>query len=207
MGSGHILVYAFDVLMQIYESEGWTQRDAAISILENNLYGLDIDERAYQISYFALMMKARSYNRRVLSKGIKPHVYQIQASNNLPMQNLEFAIKDEVILKDIETLIHEMTDADEYGSLLTTSKLDYEAIYNYCETHRDGLFGLFVENQLLPFIRCAELLSRKYDITVTNPPYMPPTDKQKAFAIKNYPNAKTDMFAIMMERGLIFSQK
>ena len=199
MGSGHILVYAFDVLMQIYESEGWTQRDAAISILENNLYGLDIDERAYQISYFALMMKARSYNRRVLSKGIKPHVYQIQASNNLPMQNLEFAIKDEVILKDIETLIHEMTDADEYGSLLTTSKLDYEAIYNYCETHRDGLFGLFVENQLLPFIRCAELLSRKYDITVTNPPYMSPTEKQLNYLQIYYPNSKADLFAAFME--------
>ena len=82
MGSGHILVYVFDVLMQIYEANGWTQRDAAVSILENNIYGIDIDKRAYQLAYFSIMMKARSYNRRILTLGLKPNVYEIVESSN-----------------------------------------------------------------------------------------------------------------------------
>ncbi|MGI6788418.1 MAG: hypothetical protein ACOX4X_02795 [Aminobacterium colombiense] len=80
MGSGHILVYAFDVLMQIYESEGYNPRDAAKLILEKNIYGLDIDRRAYQLAYFSLMMKARQYNRRIFTEGVKPQVYHPAAS-------------------------------------------------------------------------------------------------------------------------------
>ena len=89
MGSGHILVYMFDVLEQIYTSVGYSEREAAKAILENNIYGLDIDDRAYQLAYFAVMMKARQYNRRILTSGIKAHVYSIQESNGITKNQLQ----------------------------------------------------------------------------------------------------------------------
>jgi hypothetical protein len=130
MGSGHILVYAFDVLMQIYQSAGWDQRDAAQSILTNNLYGLDIDDRAAQLAYFAVMMKARQYDRRILTRGVQPHVYAICESNHLDKSTLEyFTNNDPQLKKDMSTLIDELRDAKEYGSILNISPLDFSALF------------------------------------------------------------------------------
>ena len=124
MGSGHILVYAFDVLMQIYESAGYSQRDAAKSILENNIYGLDIDDRAYQLAYFAVMMKARQYNRRILNGENSCHVYAIQESNSINRAHLKYFgagmddIEKNAAKMQLEGLLDTLTDAKEYGSIL-----------------------------------------------------------------------------------------
>ena len=116
MGSGHILVYAFDVLMQIYTSAGWDQREAAQSILKNNLYGLDIDDRAAQLAYFAVMMKARQYDRRLLTRGIQPNIFSIRESNGIQAMTIEYFHKNDPKLKaDIESIVTEMQDAKEYG--------------------------------------------------------------------------------------------
>ena len=119
MGSGHILVYAFDVLMQIYESYGYSQRDAAKSIVENNIYGLDIDDRAFQLAYFAIMMKARSYNRRFLTLGIEPNLCAIQESNGMQYDKDmgEFLLSEEH-RETLRYLLHTFVDAKEYGSIL-----------------------------------------------------------------------------------------
>ena len=124
MGSGHILVYAFDVFMQIYENAGWSQRDAAQSIIQNNIYGLDIDDRAAQLSYFAVLMKARQYDRRILTRGIEPNVYAVQESNGINRGQLKYfgngltdAEKKAAVLQT-EGLLNTLNDAKEYGSLV-----------------------------------------------------------------------------------------
>lgn len=126
MGSGHILVYAFDVLMQIYEAYGFNQRDAAKSIVENNIWGLDIDERAAQLAYFAVMMKARQYDRRFFSREVQPHVYAIRESNHLDPSYIEYFVNGDSKLKaDMSTLVEELHDAKEYGSILNVSNVNF----------------------------------------------------------------------------------
>lgn len=181
MGSGHILVYAFDILMQIYESYGYTQRDAARSILKNNIFGLDIDKRAYQLAYFAIMMKARQYNRRILTSGIEPNLCYIQSSNDLS----EYALEKMDDYKSItQQLITEFKYASEYGSVLNVSlsEEDLQNIQNqidYLETHKyDGdLIHQSNCNEAIatvkPILKQAIMLVQKYDVVVTNPPYMP----------------------------------
>ncbi len=174
MGSGHILVYAFDVLMQIYEASGYSQRDAAQSILDNNLYGLDIDDRAAQLAYFAVMMKARQYDRHLL-RGIQPHVYAIVESNGLDSSSVEyFTNNDPKLKKDFGTLIDELRDAKEYGSILNISQLDFAALYARVEEVRVdiSIFREIVLNSILPLIQVAEVMAQRYDVVVTNPPYM-----------------------------------
>ena len=169
MGSGHILVYAFDVLMQIYEAQGITQREAAQSILQNNLYGLDIDPRAAQLAYFAVMMKARQYDRRLLTRGIQPNLYH--------PGNYE--------------------EGREFGSILQVDTLEPapEQTENLFETAYD-------EAEMKWNFR--RLLAQKYDVVVTNPPYMGASGmsaKLSDFVKKNYPDSKSDLFACFMERG------
>ena len=131
MGSGHILVYAFDVLMQIYESAGYSQRDAAQSILEHNLYGLDIDDRAAQLAYFAVMMKARQYDRRILTRGIQPHIHAIVESNALggpiSLQWADFLLSKEH-QETLNYLLDAFLDAKEYGSILQLENRDYAGL-------------------------------------------------------------------------------
>ena len=130
MGSGHILVYAFDVLMRMYENDGYSQRDAAQCILENNLYGLDIDERAAQLAYFAVMMKARQYDRRIFSRGIQPHVYAIAESNDIDTYTRDYFVNSDPLLKTaLDSIIHDLHDAKEYGSILTVAPVDFAARY------------------------------------------------------------------------------
>lgn len=206
MGSGHILVYCFDILMQIYESQGYTQRDAAQSILEHNLYGLDIDKRASQMAYFAVMMKARQYNRRILGKGIKPHVYVIKESNHIDNYAVEyFANGNQKIEKAIKTIVKEMYDAKEYGSILNISSQDWTALYTrFDEVKQDiSLYRQTIMEDLLPVVQIAQALAQKYDVVVTNPPYMGASGmsaRLSQYVKENYPDSKSDLFAVFMER-------
>ena len=206
MGSGHILVYAFDVLMQIYEANGYSQRDAAQSILENNLYGLDIDDRAAQLAYFAVMMKARQYDRRIFSRGIQPHVYAIVESNGLDNSSVEyFTNNDPKLKKDFGTLMDELRDAKEYGSILNISQVDFSALYARVEEVRAdiSMFREIVLNSILPLIQVAEVMAQKYDVVVTNPPYMAVSNagaKVNDYVKKFFPDSKSDMFAVFIER-------
>jgi type II restriction/modification system DNA methylase subunit YeeA len=206
MGSGHILVYAFDVLMQIYEANGYSQRDAAQSILENNLYGLDIDDRAAQLAYFAVMMKARQYDRRIFSRGIQPHVYAIVESNGLDRSTIDyFTNNDPKLEKDFGTLVDELRDAKEYGSILNISQVDFAALYARIDEVRDdiSIFREIVLSSCLPLIQVAEVMAQKYDVVVTNPPYMAVSNagaKVNDYVKKNFPDSKADMFAVFIER-------
>ncbi|MGI6252177.1 MAG: BREX-1 system adenine-specific DNA-methyltransferase PglX [Aminivibrio sp.] len=172
MGSGHILVYAFDVLMQIYQSVGYNPRDAAKLILEKNICGLDIDRRAWQLAYFALMMKARQYNRRIFSEDIKPQVYHPAG----------------------------FPDGEEFGSLLKVDEL--EPMPEPPKGQAIGLFDEDYETKLNAW-NFKKLLAQKYDVVVTNPPYMGSSGmgaKMSNFVKKNYPDSKNDLFAVFIEK-------
>lgn len=210
MGSGHILVYCFDVLMQIYEAQGYTQRDAAQSILKNNLYGLDIDKRAAQLAYFAVMMKARQYDRRIFERGISPRVYAIRESNEIDPFTAEYFANGNARMKaDIDTIIREMHDAKEYGSILQVTPVDFASIYaRFDEVQEDiHLNREAVLNQLLPLVKVAEALARKYDVVVTNPPYMGSdnmSSKLDEFCRKYYPDSRYDFYAVFIERIMLW---
>lgn len=207
MGSGHILVYAFDVLMQIYEACGWNQRDAAQSILENNLYGLDIDDRAAQLAYFAVMMKARSYDRRLFSRGIQPKIYAIAESNGIPQQTVDyFCNGDDKLRINLAKVMTQMRDAKEYGSILNITGVDFAALNaRFGEIREDiHLLRQPALEQLLPVVQSAQLLARSYHVVVTNPPYMGGSgmgNKLSEFVKKNYPDSKSDLFAVFIEHG------
>ena len=206
MGSGHILVYAFDVLMQIYTSAGWDQREAAQSILKNNLFGLDIDDRAAQLAYFAVMMKARQYDRRLLSRGIQPNIYSIRESNGIQAMTIEYFHKNDPKLKaDIESLVTEMRDAKEYGSILNVTPVDFAGLYARFDEIRNDIHMMQMSalDELLPLVKCAEVLAQKYDVVVTNPPYMAVSNagaKVNDYVKKNFPDSKADLFAVFIER-------
>ena len=213
MGSGHILVYAFDVLMQIYTSAGWDQREAAQSILKNNLFGLDIDDRAAQLAYFAVMMKARQYDRRLLTRGIQPNIFSIRESNGIQTMTIEYFHKNDPKLKaDIESIVTEMRDAKEYGSILNITPVDFAELYaRFDEIREDiNMMQMSALEELLPLVKCAELLAQKYDVVVTNPPYMGSGNmngKLASFIKERYPNTKADLFSACMERGLHWAKK
>ena len=206
MGSGHILVYMFDVLMQIYVSKGYSQREAAKSILEHNLYGLDIDERAYQLAYFAVMMKARKYNRRILTSGIKPHIYAIVESNDIDPNAVEYFCNGDSVLKEaMDMILKEMYDAKEYGSILNVTSQDWKKIYaRFDEVQEDiSIYRNVVLEQLFPLVHIAEILAQKYWIVCTNPPYMGSkgiNNKLNKFIIDNYPEGKSDLFGAYVVR-------
>ena len=200
-GSGHILAYMFDVLMKIYESYGYTTREAVASIVENNLYGLDIDDRAAQLAYFAVMMKARQYDRRFFSRGIQPHVYAIAESNHVDSFALEyFCNGDAKLKKAMDTIISELHDAKEYGSILTVTPQDWSALYDrFAEITEDiNMSRETALRELLPLVQVAEALVQKYDAVVTNPPYMGASNmnpKLNDFIKNNYADYKSDFFS------------
>ena len=206
MGSGHILVYAFDVLVQIYKKYGISERDAAQSILEYNLYGLDIDDRAAQLAYFAVMMKARQYDRRIFSRGIQPHVYSIFESNGLDNSTIEyFANNDPKLKKDFGILVDELRDAKEYGSILNISQVDFSALYARMDEVLEeiSIFREVSVKSILPFIHVAEVMAQKYSVVVTNPPYLQSSgmnSKLSDYLAENYPDSKWDLFAVFIER-------
>ena len=200
-GSGHILAYMFDVLMKIYESYGYTTREAVASIMENNIYGLDIDDRAAQLAYFAVMMKARQYDRRFFSRGIQPHVYAIVESNHVDKFAVEYFCNGDAKLKGaMDTIISELYDAKEYGSILTITQQDWAALYDrFAEITEDINMSRNVAlAELLPLVQVAEALSQKYDAVVTNPPYMGASNmnlKLNEFIKNNYADYKSDFFS------------
>ena len=216
MGSGHILVYAFDVLMQIYESAGYSQRDAAKSILEHNLYGLDIDDRAYQLAYFAVMMKARQYNRRILNGENTCHVYAIQESNSINRAHLKYFgagmddIEKNAAKMQLEGLLDTLTDAKEYGSILNVESYNWDLLRRFVAAEdTDGQISMDsvgVEDtaeQLNRLIDIGETMARKYWVTCTNPPYANTGSlgaKVNSFVKKNYQDSKADLYSVFIER-------
>lgn len=216
MGSGHILVYAFDVFMQIYENVGWSQRDAAQSIIKNNIYGLDIDDRAAQLSYFAVLMKARQYDRRILTRGIEPNVYAVQESNGINRSQLKYfgagltEEEKQTALLQMEGLLNTLNDAKEYGSLLNVESYDWELLGRFVESsNTEGqisfdTYGLDeTAEKLKRLIRIGKVMAQKYEVVVTNPPYAGTSNlsaKVNNFVKKNYPDSKADLFAVFIER-------
>ena len=216
MGSGHILVYAFEVLMQIYTSVGYSERDAAKSILEHNLYGLDIDDRAYQLAYFAVMMKARQYNRRILNGKNTCHVHAIQESNPINRAHLKFFgaglsdLEKNTAKMQLEGLLDILTDAKEYGSILNVPEYNWELLRRFVGGIDDevqiSLESAGVEQtaeELQNLIDLDETMARKYWVTCTNPPYAGTSNlsaRVNNFVKKNYPDSKADLFAVFIER-------
>lgn len=213
-GSGHICAYLFDVLMQIYEDYGIQSREAVRSIIENNLWGLDIDDRAAQLAYFSVMMKAVQYDNRFLRRKDEngnpdipqPHVYAIRESNHLNSFAVEqFVNGDAGLKKDMATLIDELHDAKEYGSILNVSQLNFDALYkrfDECKTEI-SMYQNIIEQDLYPFVQVARALAQKYDVVVTNPPYMGSSGmdaKLSQYVKENYPDSKSDLFAVFIER-------
>lgn len=216
MGSGHILVYAFDVLMDIYRDSGYTDRNAAKSILENNIYGLEIDERAYHLAYFALMIKARSYNRRILSKDTKVNILEIREPMWELNEEYDHYLGDYAELSHY--LVNEFSEAKELGSIINLSCTleQLEGLEGYLNSLKSSSMNQDmisdaeideINELLLPLIKQATVLVQKYEVVITNPPYMAPSSIQKKYVQKFYPNSKTDLFAVFIEKGLSFIKK
>lgn len=203
MGSGHILVYAFDVLMEIYRTQGYTDRDAVSAIIENNLYGLDIDDRAAQLAYFALMMKACEHDRRFLRRGVQPHVCAVAEWNGNPNDSPAWSDGQR---RAARMLRETFRDAKEYGSILSISKPLADALDALGENPFGGENALGVDAENLQRLAAqAKIMARKYDVVVTNPPYMGSSGmgaRLAEFVKKQYPDSKSDLFAVFMERGL-----
>ncbi|NLR10724.1 BREX-1 system adenine-specific DNA-methyltransferase PglX, partial [Lactobacillus sp. ZJLC28-8] len=211
MGSGHILIYAFEVFMQIYESEGYSRRDAAKLIVQKNLYGVDIDTRAFQLAYFSLMMKAREANRRFLTLNIRPNVFDIPESGDLTSDDFQVLIQSDDEKKQLDTLLDKFRFGNEYGSLIQfDNDLDWPVVERIAEqnveTGQLSLDTIFLaENQarLREFIAVGKVLTKEFTIGAMNPPYMG-SGKMDAvlgkYVKKYFPNSKSDLFAVFMER-------
>lgn len=216
MGSGHILVYVFDVLMQIYESQGYATRDIPQLILENNLFGLDIDNRATQLSYFSIMMKACQYNRRFLRKGVQPKVFSVQESTSINCDHLgllgDHFTGDEraKTLLQLRKLIKLFNNAKEYGSLLTVDEFEWDNLSEFvADTNNEGQLTLdsvgleITQGKLNDIIKIGQVLSQKYDVVVTNPPYMGNSNMSTTlseYVKQSYPDSKTDLYSVFVER-------
>ncbi len=225
MGSGHILAYMFDVLMQIYGTCGYNNRDAVESILENNLFGLDIDERAAQLAYFSVMMKARQYDKRFFNRrdengnstAPQPHVYAVRDSRGItsaPLHDMGISLSNEdceKALKQTLQLIEEFKNASEFGSLLRVSEdYDFDLLRRFAvpkgeesgEITLDIHGEIEVSRRLQEIFNIADILTQKYDVVVTNPPYMGSSGMNgtlSEFVKKYYPNSKSDLFAVFIE--------
>lgn len=216
MGSGHILVYAFDIFMQIYENAGWSAREAAQSIVEHNIYGLDIDDRAAQLSYFAVMMKARQYDRRIFTRGVRPNVYAIQESNGINREQLKYfgteleEMEKNTAILQIEGLLDTLVDAKEYGSILNVDEYDWDLLRRWVNSTDEGsqitfdTYGLDeTAEKLKELIEIGGIMAQKYEVVATNPPYAGTSNlsaKVNNFVKKHYPDSKADLFAVFIER-------
>lgn len=219
MGSGHILVYAFDVLMQIYLAQGYSERDAAKLIVEKNLWGLDIDRRAYQLAYFAVMMKARQYNRRILTSGIKPNLFVIDDNRALTPEIIEYiADGDSKIASDLRSISDDLTNAREYGSIINVQPVDFNGLIERIGiiAESDELNLIAIENKrivcekILPLVKQAQALSQKYDVVCTNPPYMGGSGMNSVlseYVKRCYSEAKSDLFAALIIKCLEFTKQ
>lgn len=216
MGSGHILVYAFDILMEIYKENGYTERDAAAMIVQNNLFGLDIDDRASQLAYFAVMMKARSYDRRFLSRGIKPNVLAIKESNRMSAAIRDGLTTNAEMNAISRYLVDTFRDTKELGSIITAEPKDYDGYMAYLDGC-DGRGQLSMDDadwlqntrpMLKALARQAKVLSAKYPVVCTNPPYLNKIEgRLKTFVTENYKDYSGDLFSVFTYRNLMFCKQ
>lgn len=212
MGSGHILVYAFDLFIQMYKNAGYNERDAAQIIAQNNIFGFDIDDRAAQLAYFAIMMKGRQYDRRFLEKGITPNVFAIQESNGISAISIEKVLTEKQDIQTANYIIETFKDAKEYGSILDVSEHNYDSLKEKLEAwnknHEATLDNVLIEsdvNPLLLLIEQAKAMSYKYDVVVTNPPYLGANRfdiKLSDFVKTKYPTVKSDLSMVMLKQAL-----
>ena len=217
VGSGHFLAYAFDILLEIYRECGWSDRDAARSILENNLYGLDIDDRAVQLACFAIAARARKYDRKAFSGKTDLHILAIQEPDLITDDLVRyFANGDGKLRNDIETLCATFENAKEYGSILSVPPLDLTALYERIDiirrSYADDVFQIesrrLVEEQILPLIRQAEILSKKYDVVATNPPYLNKySPRLKEYVGRHFSDHKGDLFSVFIYRNFGFCKE
>lgn len=217
MGSGHILVYAFDLLYDIYISEGYIAHEIPKLIIEKNLYGLDIDKRAFQLAYFALMMKGRSKSRRFFNENVDVNICAIEESNGFPKEATKYFLSSkslemekQIVEKDLEYLIDVFHDAREYGSILKVDKMNFDLIEKRLEELRieapEDMFELQYRDKILKvlpdLVKQGRVMSEKYDALITNPPYMGSrgmNPKLSEFVRREYPDTKADLFAVFME--------
>ena len=217
MGSGHILVYAFDVFFEIYKELGYLERDIPELILKNNIFGLDIDDRAYQLAYFAVLMKARKHDRKILKKDVVPNVYAIQESRNITDSTIEFIQKhDKTIVNDVIYLKEIFKSGKEFGSLIQVKNIDFirlkASLNGIIDKSKSTLTDInitnIINNDLMALVNQAELLSKKYSAVVTNPPYMNKFEKTlKDFAKKYYEDYSKDLFSMFIYRNFDFCNK
>ncbi|QOV21431.1 BREX-1 system adenine-specific DNA-methyltransferase PglX [Anabaenopsis elenkinii] len=200
-GSGHILVYAFDLLLEIYKEQGYLERDIPALILTHNLYGLDIDERAVQLASFAVVMKARAVNSRILRKPPALNIMTVGSTRSQVLPPVP-----ELNPEDWEPLLDAFEDADSLGSLITPPDFDGDKLRKQLDDLQ-GSNPIFKESviPLYNLISQAELLTKQYWVVVANPPYMGNkslNEVLKKFASKNYPDSKSDTFSMFVERFL-----
>lgn len=216
MGSGHILVYAFDVLMEIYRECGYSDRDAVAEIVQNNIFGLDIDDRCSQLAYFAVMMKARSYDRRFLTRGIEPRVYSIQESNALNGFARDRITFDEDMNKVGEYLVEVYRHAKEIGSIAKVKQFDYKAFVEYLEKCADTSYldldlqmWLQYEKPLMEQLaKQATLMTKKYAVVCTNPPYMGKMDGNlKSYVIQEFKPYSGDLFSVFIYHNFVYCKE
>ena len=230
MGSGHILVYAFDLLFEMYENLGWSTKESVLSILKNNLYGLEIDERAGQLASFALMMKAREKFSRLFSvlkreEDVKLNTLIIEESNSLS-ERIRNRIKTNN-LNNLNKIIQEFEDAKEYGSILKLESIDKEILEKEFNILKESFNNneqetlIFNEDEMIidineelelieSLIKQYIALTNQYETVVTNPPYMGGkgfSPKLKTYVEKNYKDSKSDLFAVFIERCNEFTKK
>lgn len=221
MGSGHILVYAFEVLYQIYLSQGYAEREIPNLILQNNLYGLDVDDRAGQLAYFALMIKARSYNRRFFRQDTipQPMVYSFHERKWFIVGvekwlGVSMAESDrKAAYQDLLYLAETLGDdkGKTYGSAIKIEReIDFARLRSYIHDFATGQIAMDDTDFMSQakyfdhLIDIAEVLAQKYDVVVTNPPYMAPAPAQADWVKKNYPDSKSDLCVVFIERNFDF---
>ena len=211
VGSGHFLVYAFDVLMKIYLECGYNKKDAARSIVENNLFGLDIDKRATQMACFAVMMKACSYDSRFLTRHARNNIFSIEESDNIDEELISyFCNGDADLTSDLTSVLNEMKGAKEYGSIIQITPVNFDAFYKRFDEIEDNftIYSKPIKTQLLPIVKVAELLAKKYSAVITNPPYLNKfSAKFKAYIEANYAEYKGDLFSVFMYRNFGFCER
>ena len=213
-GSGHILAYMFDVLIQIYEAYGVDTRTAVASIVENNIYGLDIDDRAAQLAYFSVMMKACQYDKRFLRRKVQPHVYAIVESNHVNPNVVDYFCNGDAKLKAaMDTIIEELHDAKEYGSIITVSQQDWDALYaRFDEIQNESVMSIYTDAalKLKMMVEVAEVLAKQFNVAITNPPYMGSRKSMnpalKKYVEKRYPDSKSDLYTVFIERLMNFTK-
>lgn len=221
MGSGHILCYLFDVLVQIYEDYGHTAREAVSSIVEKNLWGLDIDDRAAQLAYFAVMMKARQYDRRFFAHPVQPNVYAIQESNWIggafPFDMGNFLLSKEH-QETLNYLIDSFHDAKEYGSILQLELRDYAGFieaWDLTASQTAEKIGLLlwydaIKDAIPELAKIATVLTQKYQVVCTNPPYMGSDNMSSpldSYCRNYYPKSRYDLYAVLLERCRMLVEK